>query len=530
MLKRAKKVWRSEMMRAACLLPLLLCLSVLTGCAGGTLFVPWPPLPTSVILSPTPRPTIDAAIRLTETPLPTPAPSVSKSEVYSTALRLDGLPSAKTTGMTEYRLDVTVAPDLSEITGQAHVRYTNREAVPLDVVYLHLYPNLWDGGMTVTEARVNGAPVETTYPAGDDVIGLPLAAPLPPGESVELALNFSVPVPSGDGVGNYGEFALQEGVLALAHFYPTVAVYDTDWRLETPAPHGDVIFQDASLYDVTLTAPADLTVVATGATLGKTANADGSATWRLGGGPMRDFNVVASRDYLSASTQVGDMTVNSYFLPGDEEGGRQALDWAAQALTIYQKEFGAYPYRELDVVETGTSAGGIEYPGLIAVASRLYSDPKRQAFFESATVHEVGHQWWYNVVGNDQLNHPWLDEALTQYATYRYFQNAYGEAGGQGFIDSLNGRWAAVGRDEKPIGLPGVDYAAKEYGAIVYGRGPLFFLALRDRLGADKMTELLRRYYAEQAWDIATPEELRALAEEVAGESLADLWAEWVEP
>ena len=277
--------------------------------------------------------------------------------------------------MTEYRLDVTVTPDLSGISGQADIRYTNREATPLDAVYLHLYPNLWDGGMTVTEARVNGAPVDAVYPAGDDVIGLPLAAPLAPGESVELALRFTLPVPSGDGVGNYGEFALQDGVLALAHFYPTVAVYDTDWRLETPAPHGDVIFQDASLYDVTLTAPADLTVVATGATLGKTANGDGSATWRLGGGPMRDFNVVASRDYLSASTQVGDITVNSYFLPGDEEGGRKALDWAAKALTIYQGEFGAYPYRELDIVETGTTAGGIEYPGLVAVASRLYSDP-----------------------------------------------------------------------------------------------------------------------------------------------------------
>ena len=145
-------------------------------------------------------------------------------------------------------------------------------------------------------------------------------------------------------------------------------------------------------------------------------------------------------------------------------------------------------------------------------------------------MHEVAHQWWYNVVGNDQVNHPWLDEALTQYATYRYFQDAYGDAGGQGFIDSLNGRWTAVGREKKPIGLPAGDYTAKEYGAIVYGRGPLFFIALRDRLGDEKMTELLRRYYAEQAWDIATPEEFRALAEEVAGESLADLWAEWVEP
>ena len=139
--------------------------------------------------------------------------------------------------------------------------------------------------MTVTEAQVNGKAVSATYPSGDDVIGLPLAAPLAPGESVELALRFDLPVPSGEGVGNYGEFALQDGVLALAHFYPTVAVYDSDWRLETPAPHGDVIFQDASLYDVTLTAPADLTVVATGATLGKTANGDGSATWRRAAGP-----------------------------------------------------------------------------------------------------------------------------------------------------------------------------------------------------------------------------------------------------
>ena len=43
------------------LLPLLLCLILLTGCVGGTLLVPWPPMPTSVILSPTPRPTIDAS-------------------------------------------------------------------------------------------------------------------------------------------------------------------------------------------------------------------------------------------------------------------------------------------------------------------------------------------------------------------------------------------------------------------------------------------------------------------------------------
>lgn len=508
-------------MRLTRLLTLLLGL-VLAGCVGATSPVPWPPKPMSVILTPTPRPTAP--------PLPTPAASLTKRQVYEAALRPLLKDHVPTDGMTEYRLDVELAPDLSWLTGQAQIRYTNRETVPLDTVYLHLYPNLWDGGMTVTDVQVAGRPVTVTYPTGDDTIGLPLDPPLQPGESVDLATSFAVPIPTGRGVGNYGEFALQDGVLALAHFYPTVAVYDAGWRLETPAPHGDVIFQDASLYDVKLTAPEDLIVVATGATLGKTSRADGAATWRLGGGPMRDFNVVASRDYLSLSTQVGDVTISSYFSPQDEEGGQKALDWAARALAVYEKAFGAYPYQELDVVATGTTAGGIEYPGMVVVAHRLYGDASQQQLFESATAHEVAHQWWYNVVGNDQVNHPWLDEALAQYSTYLYYRDAYGDGGGQGFIAAMQDRWARVNNEDKPIGLPASDYDAREYGAIVYGRGPLFFLALRDRLGEEKMTELLRRYYADQTWKIATPEAFRELAEETAGASLGDLFEEWVEP
>ena len=118
------------MMRTARLLTLLFCLILLTGCAGGSLLVPWPPMPTSVILSPTPRPTLvdRASTRLTATPLPTSEPVLGAQEVYAAALRPDGLAPVNTAGMTEYRLDVTVAPDLSEITGQADIRYTNREA------------------------------------------------------------------------------------------------------------------------------------------------------------------------------------------------------------------------------------------------------------------------------------------------------------------------------------------------------------------------------------------------------------------
>lgn len=474
------------------------------------------------------------------TPTPTAAaPAPVNWEVYAAALRpaiiqqlaSEMRPGGRLSTLTQYSLTVTLDADLKWVSGHQIVRYTNTEQEPLDEVWFHLFPNLWDGHMSVSAATVDGRAVEAALEAGDDLLRVPLGRRLEPGQWTEIAFDFRVPVPADTEVGNYGEFAYVDGILAMAHFYPTVVVYDEQgWHTETPALQGDVIFHDASLYDVSLTAPAGLVVAATGATLGRQENGDGTITWRLGGGPMRDFNIVAAARYRTATRQVGDIAVNSYFLPEDAAGGQKALNWAALALETYQQQFGAYPYRELDVVATMTTAGGIEYPGLIVVARRLYYDPNNELFFESVTIHETAHQWWYNVVGNDQINHPWLDEALTQYSTYYYYEQFYGQEAVSNLLDSFRARWSRADYAEKPIGLPVSAYPDKEYSAIVYGRGPLFLIALRDRIGADKMAALLRRYYAEYAWKIAAPADFRRLAEEVSGQKLDDLWREWVEP
>ena len=452
-------------------------------------------------------------------------------DTYLTALRpQEKSQIAALEGMSQYHLDLHLASDLSQVGGRADIRYTNREQVPLDRVYLHLFPNLWNDGMTVSSAQVAGQSVSVTYPSGDDIVGLPLPSPLQPGASVDLSLQFTTPIPKGEGAGNYAELANQDSVLALAHFYPTVVVYDNGWRTETPSSQGDVIYHDASLYDVTLTAPDGLMVVATGSTLGKADNGDGTATWRLAGGPMRDFNIIASGKYQSASKMVGDVTVNSYFLPEDAAGGKQALEWAATALQTFEQAFGAYPYRELDIAATSTTAGGIEYPGMVVIASRLFDDLDSRAFFEAATVHEVAHQWWYNVVGNDQVNQPWLDEGLAQYSTYLYYRDVYGDLVAREFEASLRRRWQRVSFAEKPVGLPVGDYQGKEYGAIVYGRAALFLLALRDQIGEEKMAELLRRYYSGFAWRVAGSQEFQALAETVSGQDLSALFKKWVYP
>jgi aminopeptidase N len=149
---------------------------------------------------------------------------------------------------------------------------------------------------------------------------------------------------------------------------------------------------------------------------------------------------------------------------------------------------------------------------------------------EGTVAHEVGHQWFYNLVGDDQLDDPWLDEALTQFATLQYYADEYGPGGEQGFRASLEARWDNVGRADIPIGLPVAEYSEQEYGAIVYGRGPLFFVALREEMGIEAFDAFLKEYTETLSWDIATPEFLQSLAEEHCSCDLDPIFNDWVYP
>ena len=149
---------------------------------------------------------------------------------------------------------------------------------------------------------------------------------------------------------------------------------------------------------------------------------------------------------------------------------------------------------------------------------------------EATVAHETGHQWFYSLVGDDQLDDPWLDESLTQFATLQYYEDEYGNEGASGFEASLNGRWESINYGKIPIGLPVAEYTDQEYGAIVYGRGPLFFVALRDEMGTEAFDSFLKDYTQSLSWKISTPPTLQALAEKHCSCDLQKIFEEWVYP
>lgn len=435
-------------------------------------------------------------------------------------------------GASVYQIDVQVSDDLLLLQGHERVHYTNQESEPLDGVYFWLYPNRSGGETTVSGIRVDEREVEAVYEYEDSMLRVPLPAALRPGEQVDIQMDFDVVVAQ-EMAGNYGLFGYFDGVLVLDEFYPVVAVYDEEgWSARELPPNGDVTYLDTSFYLVRITAPSQLVVVTSGIEVDRE-ELDDRVVLTAAAGPARDFYIAASEHFRRKSTTVGETTVNSYAFGDRREGAELALRFAVDALESYGGRLGSYPYTEFDVVSTPMQALGMEYPGIVAIGLGLY-DPEAvvsglpsQVLMESVVAHETAHQWFYNVVGNDQVEEPWLDEALVQYATGLYYVDVYGEAAAVEYRQSWVDRWDRVEQAELPIGLASGDYAQNEYSPIVYGRGPIFVTVLAEEMGQEVFAGFLRDYYETHQWGIGKTETFRQLAEQHCQCDLTSLF-QWV--
>lgn len=477
----------------------------------------------------------------TATATPTSTPDLFDTPWEDRSVFESGLISAEQSVLNElpnasvYHLEFKIADDLYHITGMEEVRYTNAEEIALNEVRFRLFPNILGGEMTISNLTVGQQPATPRYELENSLLIVPLSRPLEPGQSVIIKMDFAITIPQSVDL-NYGVLAYFEDVLTLAHAYPMIAVYDEEgWNAEIPPQSGDVTYADVSFFLVKITAPKDLTLVSSGRDLGSSVTGE-VQTLSVASGPARDFYLAASPIYEKISQAFGEVTINSYAARDSQKGAQMALDVASRAIEDFGARYAPFPYTEFDIVATPTLALGIEYPGMIAITNRIYdvdqvlNGTPASIYVESTVAHEVGHQWFYSLVGDDQLDDPWLDESLTQFATLQYYADEYGSNGEQGFRNSLEGRWDSIGRAKIPIGLPVAGYSAQEYGAIVYGRGPLFFVALRDKIGSETFDAFIREYTESLSWGIATPEFLQALAEKHCACDLDDLFNEWVYP
>ncbi|HSK65506.1 MAG TPA: M1 family aminopeptidase, partial [Anaerolineales bacterium] len=352
-----------------------------------------------------------ARVQPTETPPPLPDPFSAPWEdrsVFQSGLIesqqsvLEGLEGASV-----YHIEFNIAEDLYHLSGHEEVQYTNLETVSLDQIQFRLFPNLLGGEMEVSNLQVDGQPVTPSLQLNDSLLIVPLASSLAPGDDVIASMDFDVTVPR-DVELNYGLLSYSEDVLALAHAYPMIAVYDDEgWNAELPARYGDITYADMSFYIVKISAPSHVTVVSSGREVHRSEFGE-TQTLIVANGPARDFYLAASPLYEEISETFEGITLRSYAPKNLQAGSRAALETAVNSLELFNEKYSDYPYTELDIAATPTLAGGIEYPGLIVLNWNLYNaggnDPGTRQTLDAVVAHEVAHQWYYNLVGDDQLD------------------------------------------------------------------------------------------------------------------------------
>lgn len=431
---------------------------------------------------------------------------------------------------TRYWIQASVAIDPSGssaiLEGVARIRFTSTLAQPLDDLVLMLWPNdaQYAAVMTAGPAMIDGQVVDAEPLSNGLGLRFMLPEPLAPGASLDVTLPFRVEASAAIRPAAPGRFGFAEGVLIAPTFYPLVPrlAPDGEWQTQAAPPGGDTTNSDVAFYDVRLTVPGESAIAATGSELERLSNADGTLIVRFASGPVRDF-AFALGPLRQAESTPGGIVVRAWVLEEHAAAAQATARVAARAVQVFEDLLGPYPYDELDVVDAPGAFGGIEYPALVYIG--VIGEPGD----DLVIVHEVAHQWFYALIGNDQLDEPWLDEAAASYAEVLYLEAIGEPQAATGLLDQFRLILRASGKAETPIGLPISAYASEsDYGVFVYLKGALFFDALRSRLGESGFSAFLRDYYARHRYGFATSASFQETAEAACACDLNDLFDLWV--
>jgi hypothetical protein len=438
------------------------------------------------------------------------------------------------------RMDVAFDPAIGAIGGKMQVTWRNPASQPLGDVWFRLFPNAFyygEGDLQVADVTVDGAPVIPDLALDDTALRVPLPVPADPGKSVEIALNFTSTVPA-DSTGSYGIFSrdTRNRSWVLADWYPILAVWEegNGWALPEATAFGDPTYAPSAFYDVQVTAPDDLGVVATGVLATET-NENGVVTRRFVAGPARDFVLVADDDYAPLSQTVDDTLLTLWTPPTlAPTVAEQTLAAAADALRFYNQRFGAYPAREVDLVQIDPSGAlGIAWAGLLFLDGpallNTYGEHNPEGL-ATVVAHEVAHLWWGILVGGDSNKHAYIQESLATVSSLLYLKETLGADVAAAQLDAwvTGPAFNLLAAGDAVVDTP---VAAGDDPAIwsdaAYGKGSLGFLAIREEIGAAAFETALHDLATRYAWGEMTPHDLRAAFERASGRGLDALWSHW---
>jgi len=452
---------------------------------------------------------------------------------------------AASQGLSEYHFDIRFMPEdfvlyvtmelnyindtgdtLSNLLLRTYANaYQSEETSPaaIDFFYEGSYKNGFSPGALTIEGIWWNENVVTDWKyedAAQTALNVPISS-LHPHEKGLLRLRCRVQIPH-----CAHRFGYSEGVWQFGNVLPILALYQGGaWRQDDYCAIGDPFVSACANYTVAISAPNGYQCAASaGVTTEKTQD---GLRFTMHGLALRDFAFVLSNAWQSASAAANGIQVTAYAFAKDD--AKRIADYGAKALQIFSKLYGAYAWDQLTIALVDFPAGGMEYPGLIFLSQDYAGKESTRTAMELVIAHETAHQWFYAMVGSDQYNQPWQDEALSEYAMLQYVREKYGDS---------SYRMVLYTRVEAPMqerilspvtpGSP-VDYFSSyaDYSTVVYGRGAALLTAIDEMTG--NANGFLRSYCDAFAFSFATREDFDAHLNTWSGKDLSPLVLDYID-
>ena len=358
--------------------------------------------------------------------------------------------------------------------------------------YAQAYPNGNSyGDIAFDSVKVNGTAVAYTIEGQDmDVLSVPVDE-LFPNQKVSIEMTYEVTLAN-----MAHRLGYTDQTVNLGNFYPILCHVDNGSYTTSPYyAVGDPFVTDVANYNVSLTLPESY-VVASSGNLNEATSQNGLATYTYTADAVRDFAMVLSTQFKKLTRTVGNTQVNYYYY--NDADAETSLATACGMMEYLNEHVGAYPYAQYSVAETEFCYGGMEYPSLAMVTSRSQS-------YQEAVAHETAHQWFYGIVGNDQYDEAFLDEAFAFYAQVVYMQFIDGKSKPE-LNDIVRVRYDSLPVDlslDEYKAIMGADYL-DSYTIAVYRSGRAFLWELQKLMGDNRFFELIRQWVAAQAFKTPT--------------------------
>ena len=460
-------------------------------------------------------PTETALPTLTPTDIPTSTPA---PEIPTPALPDTSVPVALLT-RPSYTLYATIDYDQHTVSVDEAIAYPNLTGVALNELVLAVEPMLYSNSFTLASLSVDGAP-SANYTLDGQRLTVPLTPALQPNGQVSLVIEYDLLIPIKQRTNTYGWLSYQTN---LTDWYPFVVPYDAaqGWLLHDFMPYGENLVYDSSDFEVNLrfANPSSAPIVAAPAL----PEANGEWTrYRLNG--ARTFALSMSRDFLINQSAVGTTVIRTYYFAGHEDAASKMTYVATQELGLFNAKFAPYPYPVLNVVELSYNDGQ-EYDGLDFLSSDFFDQFNGGVKNNMVVlgVHEIAHNWWFGLVGNDQALEPWLDEAMAVYSEHIFFeftnpslvdwwwQFRVNYFGPNGWVDST------IYNSE----------SFRHYTNAVYLNGANFIDDLRIRMGDEAFFKFIKDYAAQMSYRRATADDFFRIVREHTNADISDIIAKY---